>query len=183
MPSRFQLRYCAHIFRHQGVIAYPTESVFGLGCDPMSEYAVERILQLKQRPASKGLIIIAADLQQLETYIEIDADQKQKILHQDTPMTWLVNKSGRTPEWISGEHSKIAIRISRHAVVSSLCNEFGGAIVSTSANPAGAHPAKNILQVRQYFPYQLDMYLAGNTGSLGRPTPITDIHTGQQIRF
>lgn len=182
MPSRFQLRYCAHILRHQGVIAYPTESVFGLGCDPQSEYAVEKILRLKQRPVSKGMIIVAATLQQLESYIEIDADQKQRILHQDTAMTWLVNKSCHTPEWISGQHSKIAIRISQHPVVTSLCHEFGGAIVSTSANPAGAHPAQNILQVRQYFPHQLDMYLAGSTGPLGKPTPITDIHTGQQIR-
>lgn len=182
MPSSFQLRNCAHVLRHDGVIAYPTESVYGLGCDPMSQQAVERILQLKQRPVHKGLIIIAANLQQLQPYIDINEEETGIILRQTSPMTWVVNKSALTPVWISGQHHKIAIRVSSHPVVQALCNLLDDAIVSTSANPAGAPPAENILQVRRYFPEQLDMYIAGTTGPLDKPTPITDIHTGKSLR-
>lgn len=182
MPSRFLVRCAAKTLRHKGVIAYPTESVYGLGCDPLSFTAVNRILELKQRPVSKGLILIASNLLQLEAYININETYRETINSHPTPMTWLVNVSPLTPDWIKGDHQKVAVRVSQHSVVKELCNAFNGPIVSTSANPAGARAAANILQVRQYFPHQLDMYLSGNTGQIKLATPITDIETGQIIR-
>ncbi len=182
MPSNFQLRYTNHIIQHDGVIAYPTESVYGLGCNPLSEQAVGRILQLKHRPASKGLIMIGASLDHLSPYIYLTEEQRQTILKQAQPMTWLVNKSSLTPDWVSGVHPKVAIRITQHPVAQLLCHTFGGAMISTSANPAGARPANSLLQVRQYFPDQLDAYISGKTGPLKQATPITDIETGKQFR-
>ena len=97
-------------------------------------------------------------------------------------MTWLVNKSELTPHWISGKHSKVAIRISKHPTVIELCNKLNYPIVSTSANPARLKPANTALQARHYFSDRIDMYLNGNTGELLTPTPITDLETGKKIR-
>jgi len=181
-PSRFQIRAAAKAIKDQGVIAYPTESVFGLGCLPLSEPAVSKLLQLKRRPTEKGLILIASKLSQLEHFTLLSSDDRKKINTKNTATTWLVKKSKLTPEWISGKHNKVAIRVSTHPVVSALCNEVDGAIVSTSANTSAAKAAKNILQVRQYFPVELDYYLAGETGDIISATPIIDIETMNIIR-
>lgn len=182
MASKFQLSKAAHIIHNEGVIAYPTESVFGLGCDPLSEHAVNRILQLKQRHVNKGLIIIADNINQLIPYINISASEKIKIEKFKTPMTWLVNKSKLTPPWISGKHNKVAIRVCQHPLVKHLCKLLNSPIVSTSANPAGIKPATNILQARNYFLDGIDLYLNDNTGTLARPTPITDLSNNALIR-
>lgn len=180
--SRFQIRGAANAIKNQGVICYPTESVFGLGCLPLSEPAVEKILTLKQREVEKGLILVASRLDQLEPFTILSECDKQKIITQKTPTTWLVKKSPLTPDWISGKHDKVAIRLSSHPVIIALCDELNSAIVSTSANKSTAKAATNILQVRQYFPYELDFYLAGKTGDVGAATPIIDIETLISIR-
>ena len=138
MSSTSQIPQAAQIILDGGIISYPTESVFGLGCDPQNEKAVHRILHLKQRAVDKGLIIIAGNLEQLNPYIYISNEEKQKILEEKSAVTWLVRKSRLTPRWVSGQHSKVAIRISQHPTVTNLCHETNGPIISTSANPAGA---------------------------------------------
>jgi len=182
MLSKFHIIKAVHIIKNNGVIAYPTESVYGLGCDPLSEWAVNKILQLKHRPVEKGLIIIAANISQLLPYIDICPQDIKEITDYASPMTWLVNKSKLTPVWISGEHHKVAIRISQHPDVISLCNKLGHPIVSTSANPAKLTPASNVIQARRYFSESIDLYLSGATGQLKKPTPITDLETRQVIR-
>jgi len=177
MSSKFQLNIAAIIIKNDGVISYPTESVFGLGCSPSSEEAVNKILQLKQRPVKKGLILIAGKLSQLEPYIEITAEEKQKIINKKTATTWLVRKSALTPHWISGKHSKVAIRLTKHPLITHLCAVLNHPIVSTSANPSGANPAMSSLQSRQYFSDQVDMYLQDETPLTGQPTSIIDIET------
>lgn len=182
MPSRFQLIKAARAIRNEGVIAYPTESVFGLGCDPFSENAVKKILRIKHRPVDKGLIIIAANLNQLMPYINISTTEKNTITQYESAMTWLVNKSELTPYWISGKHKSIAIRISQHPLVIDLCSTLNHPIVSTSANPAGLKPAASSIKARLYFADTVDVYLSGSTGQLTQPTPITDIKTNNVIR-
>ncbi len=183
MLSNFLLRYCSQVIRSEGVIAYPTESVYGLGCDPLSSTAVYKILHLKQRPVEKGMILIASSIDQLTSYIDISDKEYKKITTHTSPMTWLVNTTPGTPAWISGKHTKVAVRISAHPTVQALCTHLGHPLVSTSANPSGASPATTSLQARRYFHEQVDFYVCGDTGDLNRPTPITDIQTGQQIRI
>lgn len=182
MPSAFQYRCAARIIQHQGVIAYPTESVYGLGCDPMSEIAVNRILGLKQRELEKGLIIIAASLGQLEPYIDISNEERKTISEHATPITWLVRKSPLTPPWISGRHNSIAIRVSQHPLVQRLCLQLKHPLVSTSANPAAASPANSTLRARLYFGEQIDMYMTGVCGPLKQPTAIFDMQNNRYIR-
>jgi len=176
------IQQAANIIQNSGIISYPTESVFGLGCDPLSEKAVQRILELKQRSVEKGLIIVAGELEQLMPYIEISDKEKQTILTAKKPTTWLVNKSTLTPRWVSGSHKKIAVRISRHPLVVNLCAVLNQPIISTSANPAGEQPALNSQQSETYFSNRVDLYLDDPTNMSGQPTQIKDIETGQIIR-
>jgi len=182
--STFKIRRAAHVLRRGGVIAYPTESVFGLGCDPQNRVAVEKILQLKQRPWQKGLILIAADFSQLTNFIDPLSKklQNQLVNNQTKPTTWLLPARKSTPTYLRGTHSTLAVRITKHRQTIELCQEFGGALVSTSANPASFPPARNVLKVRKYFRNQLDFLLSGETDGFMSPSEIRNPFSNQIIR-
>lgn len=182
MSSDFQLRRAAQYCDTGGVIAYPTESVYGLGCDPLNEIAVIKILQLKQRPVEKGLILITSSLDQLQPYISSKQNLDELIKPQPTPTSWLVKASALTPGWITGEHTKLAVRITQHPVALALCKKLGYPIVSTSANPSRSPPARNLLKLRHYFDAEIDYCLAGAVGGMNKPSQIKDLETGQIIR-
>ena len=165
------------------VIAYPTEAVYGLGCDPLNEVAVHHLLSLKNRSIIKGLILIAANWAQLADYVTPLSDEvRARILPTwPGPVTWLLPASALTPLWIKGAHDTIAIRVTAHPIAKGLCEAFGGAIVSTSANVEGNPPAKTAEEVRQIF--DEDVYVVtGDVGDLARPTDIRDGVTGKLVR-
>ena len=166
------------------VIAYPTEAVWGLGCDPLNADAVASILAIKKRPQKKGLILVASELAQLgDLQALLQPEQLARITQpSDRPTTWLIPHAGLLPEWIVGEHSTVAIRISTHPIVISLCDRFGGMLVSTSANPAGLPPAENEDQARHYFGAKISAYVSGATGESEQPSAIIDLQTGRQLR-
>lgn len=182
MPSKFQILQATKIIHKEGVIACPTESVYGLSCDPLSEKAVDKILRLKSRPVEKGLILIASSLEQLMPFLDIGEAECKKIIEYKAPMTWLVKKSRYTPPWVHGSHSKVAIRVSLHPIVKQLCDHLVHPLISTSANTANMKPATNVLQARRYFKNAVDMYLNGETGGLEKPTPISDLDDNTLIR-
>lgn len=169
-----------------GVIAYPTEAVWGLGCDPCSETAVRRLLELKQRPVSKGLILVAGDIAQLAGLVDWPALPQNRCaeVHGSWPgpHTWIVPATTRVPRWITGEHTAVAVRVSAHPVVQALCAAFGGPLVSTSANPAGAEPARALADLAPSLRAGLDAVVAGETGGQDRPTPVRDARTGATLR-
>lgn len=178
------LRLAATVLRKGGVIAYPTEGVWGLGADPRNERACTKLLAMKQRPWEKGLILVAAHPDQLTDFIEIPskAAWKRAAVTWPGPNTWVFPCAEDAPMWITGEQDSIAVRISAHDDVRALCDRFGGAIVSTSANPAGRDPAMSATQVRLYFGEELDGLLPGTLGGLDRPTSIRDAVTGHILR-
>lgn len=184
MPSPFQLREGARLLHAGGVLAYPTEAVYGLGCDPLNAVAVQHLLTLKQRAAGKGLILIAADFEQLKPFVQPCSEQAMARLRATWPgpVTWLLPATDEVPEWLSGDSAKIAVRVTAHPVASALCRAFGGALVSTSANLTGRQPARSALQVRLRCP-GADAILCGSLGRLRRPTPISDAETGEPIRI
>jgi len=178
------LRLAAAALRRGGVLACPTEAVWGLSCDPFNEEAVARLLQLKKRPMAKGLILVAGAESQVEFLLqELDAGQRRALFATwPGPVTWLLSHRGRVPPWICGAHDKVALRVSAHPAVSALCEAWGGLLVSTSANPAGARPAREAHQVYRYFGDQLDYLLPGRVGHATRPSTIRDLASGQIIR-
>lgn len=184
MASRFRLRQLARLLRAGAVIGYPTEGVYGLGCDPHNQEAVYRLLALKRRPDSKGVILIAADISQLSPLLgTIPAAIAARLRASwPGPVTWVVPASPRVPEWISGGRDSIAVRVTAHPPAAALCRAFGGALVSTSANRSGRPPARSALRTRLLFGTGLDAVLSGATGGLSRPTAIYDARSGGVIR-
>ncbi len=172
--------------RAGGVIAYPTEAVWGLGCDPGHQVAVHALLQLKQRPVEKGMILVAADLQQLHGWARLDSlpDARQREVLASWPgaNTWILPAGPRAPTWITGSHSGVAVRISAHPLVAALCNAWGGPLVSTSANLAGEPPARGRDELDPRLLALLDGVLDGSTGGLAQPTPIRDALSGNILR-
>ncbi len=174
------------VLRNGGVIAYPTEAVWGLGCDPANEAAVMKLLALKQRPVEKGMILIAADTTQLEGWVRLDAlaDERRQAVLESWPgaNTWIVPAGSRAPRWITGVHDGVAVRVSAHPRVRALCEAWGGPLVSTSANLAGEPPARSREQLDPALLTQLDGLLDGATGGLAQPTRIRIATTGQILR-
>lgn len=179
------LTHCVNVLREPAVIAYPTEAVFGLGCDPDSEAAVMKLLALKHRPIEKGLILIAADYQQLIPYIDdeqLSAEQKERMFsHWPGPVTWVLPARASTPVWLTGQFSSLAVRVSDHPGVVALCKAFGKPLVSTSANLTSLPPCRNVAEVLTQFGEAFPVFL-GETGGRQNPSEIRDVLTGELIR-
>ncbi|NNP72572.1 tRNA threonylcarbamoyladenosine biosynthesis protein RimN [Acinetobacter defluvii] len=179
----------AQILRQGKVLAYPTEAVWGLGCDPMNQQAFLEILRLKQRPIEKGVILLAGQISQVEHLLEnLDLKMREQVIHTWThrtqterATTWLLPADASIPQWIKGDHAKVAVRVTTHPLCIALCNAFDGFIVSTSANPAGLAPARSLQDVSRYFASQLN-YLNGDLGLSQQPSRILDAVTGEVIR-
>ncbi|MGI9292582.1 MAG: L-threonylcarbamoyladenylate synthase [Pseudomonadales bacterium] len=180
----FKLRHVANVVASGGIVAYPTEAVWGLGCDPNDPDAVLRLLRLKQRDWRKGFILVAASMAQLEPYLStLSVAQRQQLaLSWPGPTTWLVPHDGGVGIGICGEHSTLALRVSAHPIVQALCNLCAGPLVSTSANPDGLQPARDRLTVRRYFGDAVDGYAPGAVGGAAKPSEIRDLVSGEIIR-
>lgn len=181
----WRLTQAAHRLLGGEVLAYPTEAVWGLGCDPENEEATMRLLQIKGRPVSKGLILVAATPYQLSRLLEgVTSAQRKKVLATwPGPVTWLIpDTNDIIPRWIKGQYSSVAVRVSAHPVVSSLCRHFGGPIVSTSANRATQRPAKTALQVMKRLGTEVDGLIHGSLGAEPKPSQIIDLLTDKIIR-
>ncbi len=183
MTPDLLLRRAARIIRNGGVIAYPTEAVFGLGCDPSSHSAVKRILAIKGRSARAGLILIAAGENQLRGWIAPTAVERRHLSSRTAgPVTWVVTAGPRAGRFITGGRDTLAVRITRHPVAAGLCRAAATPLVSTSANVHGRPPARTTLTVRRQLGRRLDMVLPGLTGGLLRPTEIRDARSGAVLR-
>lgn len=171
------------LLREGGVIAYPTEAVYGLGCDPFNQQAVQKIIHLKQRPIHKGMIILISNWQQLSPLIEELPEELMRPVRKTWPgpITWVFPKSDDIPSWICGDHGSIAIRMSLHPVASYLCQY--GPIVSTSANISAMPPAKDLDALSKQFPGGgIDAVIAGELGKAAQPSAIYDVLTGSRLR-
>jgi L-threonylcarbamoyladenylate synthase len=170
--------------REGRIIAYPTEAVYGLGCDPTNEPAVRRILELKSRPASAGLILIADRFDRFEPFVGplASAELDRALATWPGPVTWLFPRGEGVPGWLAGEHPTVALRVTDHPVCRALCAAFGSAIVSTSANPRTQEPARSARAVERYFGDVLCGVVAGELGAQRQPSEIRDLASGAILR-
>ncbi len=180
----FRLRKASLCIRGGGIVAYPTEAVFGLGCDPANPEAVSRLLAIKRRAQKKGLILVAADWTQLQPWLQPQSGERLRRLRESWPgpVTWLVPAATDCPRWLTGEHTTLAVRVSDHPLVSRLCRRVGSALVSTSANISRQRPARTLLQVQLRFADKIDDWLPGPLGGYTNPTCIRDLATGKTVR-
>lgn len=182
--SNPKLSICIEALRLGEVIAYPTEAVWGLGCDPFNPHAVAKVLRIKQRAAKKGLILVAGSITQFDFLLHDLPVGDYAKLQASWPghNTWLVPHRGRVSSMLSGEHETIALRVSAHPTVAALCHKFSGPLVSTSANPQGFPPALSATKVRRYFAHERIYVVPGLIGQAKRPSTIRDLKTGEVIR-
>ncbi len=180
----FQLKHASRLIRYGGVVACPTEAVYGLSCHPLNHEAVSTILTLKQRSQDKGLILVASDVSQLIPFTTDPLIFNQQNIKESWPgpTTWLVPANAATPAWLTGIFPAIAVRITNHPIMAELCRQCGHALVSTSANISGQHPAVNALQVRKAFASSLDWILHADTGHNTQVSKIYDAVSGSLIR-
>jgi len=183
MNSSIELQQAVDVLKSGEVIAYPTEAVYGLGCDPSNVEAINRILEIKQRPWHKGLIIIAANLEQLTPFLAPLSADTLKMVESTWPgpTTWVLPASEDLPSCLIGDHDSIAVRVTAHAQAAALCRAFGGPIVSTSANRAGDQPVKTQQEVQLQLP-EIEYVLSGECEGSDKPTEIRDARTGKILR-
>lgn len=184
MIGAWKLRPALRAISEGRVVAYPTEAVWGLGCDPCNPEAVAALLRMKRRPPAKGLIVVAGEIGQLDSWLEsVDGAGMARLQSSwPGPETWLVPAPPCVPGWVTGRHATVALRVSAHPVVQSLCRARGGPLVSTSANPTGLEPARHPLKVRTYFGANLGALVPGPLGGATAPTRIRDLATGETLR-
>ncbi len=181
--SNFNIKIAVHHIKTGAVIAYPTEAVYGLGCDPLNEEAVMSLLDIKQRPMEKGLILIASSLEQLRPYLALDQNLIDRIAPTwPGPVTWVIPARPWVPKWLTGAHESLAVRVTNHPIARDLCAQFGGPLVSTSANP-GTRPAiKASTKLLKTFAGVGIFIVPGEVGKLKQETAIYDATTGKQLR-
>lgn len=183
LPAAALLRRAKAVLQQGGVLAYSTESCFGLGCDPFNVPAIRRVLALKARPNHKGLIVIAASLAQVRPLIRplSAAEEAELARYWPGPYTFLLPASPRVSPLLRGRHDKIAVRVTAHGEAAALCRALGSALVSTSANRAGQKSLKTAQACRRAFGPAV-LTLPGRIGRSRRPSTIIDFETGRVLR-
>jgi L-threonylcarbamoyladenylate synthase len=182
-PSPFKIRLAIQKINQGEVIAYPTEAVYGLGCNPLDEEAVLKLLALKNRSVDKGLILIASSLEQLDPYLQLTTEIVSRI--QATwpgSVTWIIPAQPWVPQWLTGKHSSLAVRVTSHPIARLLCEENEGPLVSTSANATTKPPAAKSWQVYKNLGHNELFIVPGEVGNLKQATPIFDVLNHQKIR-
>lgn len=182
--ATWRVRRAARAIRAGGLVAYPTEGVWGLGCRPDDRDALRRLIALKGRAATKGLILIAAEAAALEPYLAGLPEDAWVAVKASWPgpVTWLVPAARRTPLWLTGGSGRLAVRVTAHPVAAAICRRAGSAIVSTSANRSGQPACRSAAAVRLRFGASLAAVVDGPLGGLGGPTEIRDAVSGAVIR-
>ena len=180
----WRYRRAITVLRGGGIVAYPTEAVYGIGCDPMDRAGVARVFAIKHRPPHKRCILIAADSRHLEPFVDAAAPgfPEYAIRYWPGPVTLVAPARDGTPPWLVDAAGTVAVRVTRHPVAHDLCTNFGGALVSTSANRSACPPVRDALRARAVFGDEIDWYVPGRVGGLAAPTRIIDIRDGRTVR-
>jgi L-threonylcarbamoyladenylate synthase len=167
-----------------GIILYPTEAVYGLGCDPFNQTAVMRLLALKQRAITQGLIVIAANWQQVEHLCQPLEPQQLQAAWQSWPghETWLFPARQETPNWLTGRFNSIALRVTAHPITAQLCLLANMPLVSTSANINGQPAVNRLADVCHALRTAVDFAIDAEVGNAAKPSRIRDIISQQIIR-
>lgn len=177
-------RLAVEVIQAGGVIAYPTEGVYGLGCDPFDSGAVQRILAIKKRPVSAGLIVIGDSLEQVRPLMGKLSKDAAARLEASWPgaVTWVVPAAATAPDWITGGRDTVAVRVPDLTLARQLCAAAGMPLVSTSANRSGRPPLRSALMVRRHLRDEVDCIVTAAIGGARGPTEMRDAVTGKVLR-
>ncbi len=183
--SPWQINRLGNAVQRGAVFAYPTDTIWGFGCHPLHRHAIQRILQIKQRSVDKGLILLASRIAYLEPYLNKNINaEKFNLLRTITnqPTTWLVEADYNCPYWLRGQFSTIAVRLTEHPFVQSLCDTINAPLISTSANRSGRPPVRNATQAHRQFADELDFIVGGFSAGTKNASKIKSLEYDQIIR-
>lgn len=188
MASDFSIRHAAHIVKLGGIIAYPTDTIYGLGCDPYNADAVDRLNFVKRRPASKQFILLAGHINQVKDLLFINDGEIHKLTDCKEPTSWVINASNKAPHWLTrsapdNSDRTLTVRISKNEIVGKLCKALGHAIISTSANLSGKRPAENTFQLHKFFHSSVDKILATNKPHSGKSSKVIRLWDNHIFRY
>lgn len=180
MTGPWRLGRLARILATGGIVAHPTEGVFGLACDPLNARALARTIALKRRDGAKGLIVIGAATEHLAGLAH--ADDLVRLPATERATTWVVRAGPLAPRLVTGGRCTIAVRLCSHRPTAALCHAFGRAVVSTSANRSGSPPVQSALGVRLRFGVSVDGVMGDAVGGARRPSRIVELASGRVLR-
>jgi len=183
--SQFRLRFIVRHLKQGGLIACPTEGVYGLCCDPFRRESVARLVAVKGRSWAKGFILMAAAYPQVEPLLAPLAEplKSRMLAHWPGPSTFIVPANPTVPAWLRGQHTGLAVRVTAHPVAARICHAVNGPLISTSANRSGHPPARNAVRLQMFLKQHPDILrVPGALGGLGKPTPIYAALTGHRLR-
>ena len=177
-----EIKKIHQILVNGGVIAYPTESVFGLGCDPSNEQAIAKILKIKKRTLEMGLVLLAPSIEIIDDWTNMN-NKQLKVFSSPSlrPTTYIVPASNSVPKWLTVKNT-LAVRVSNDPFIKNICGMMGLPIVSTSANLHGEQPCRSADEVEKIMGSQLDYIVFKPTGSFNNPSTIVDLSSGKTIR-
>lgn len=168
------------VLKQGGLIIYPTEGIYGIGCDALNEKSVQNVFNVKYRNNEKSFIVLCSEVVHISKLISDDYVQDKKLSEKEF-ITWIVPISKNCPQWLT-KNNKIAIRLTDHPVIKELCTGIDGPIISTSANISGKKYINNIDIISELFTDEVECIVEGNLGGEAKSSSIIDIATGHILR-
>ena len=157
------LKKINEIVNNDGVIAFVTDTVWGIGCLPTSEKAVQRIYEIKNREAKKPLILMSDDIYPLFDYVKQPIEkQAQRLIKDHFPgaLTLVVEKSENTPDYITSNMNTVGIRVPNNETFAKICQSIDGRVLATtSANLSGEAPALTYKEALEYIGDKVDLVI------------------------
>ena len=175
-PAETALRAAAAALARGRLVAYPTDTLYGLGADPRDAAAVARVYQAKARPARLAMPLIAADLVQVDECAACLSPLARRLADRfwPGPLTLVLDAAPTLDPRILGEGGSVAVRVPAHPVAVALARTFGHAVTSTSANRSGVEPASDAASVMAAFGDDIALVLDGGPTTGGSPSTIVD---------
>ncbi len=178
------IKQALETLRAGGLILYPTDTVWGIGCDATNPEAIDRVYQLKGRTTEKSLIVLLADDYQLEGYVqEVPEVAYSLIEYTEKPLTIVYDKAKNLPDNLVASDGSIAIRVVKHDFCERLIQRFRRPIVSTSANISGNPSPQTFDDIDQVIKDGVDYIVEFGRNDLSRRQPSTIMKIGSGGKF
>ena len=179
-PEPRKIRRAVDLIEAGQVIAYPTDTSYGIGCDLFNKKAIDKIYQLRQLPEKHQLSFICPDLSDIAHYAIVDNAQYRLLKRMlPGPYTFILDATREVPKIVQSKKKTVGIRVPSHPVVMAIVRELGRPIVSTTAAPSGGEPMIDSAEIDEAFP-ALGLVLDGGVGG-SVPTTVVDL-TGGEVR-
>lgn len=183
LPTPQNINQAADIIKNGGLIAYPTETVYGLGADPYNDEAVQKIFTAKGRAEDKGIILLIRGVDDLSTLVRVVSPTAQILIEAfwPGPLTLVFRANRDLSPTLLGGRDTIALRHSSSPIATQLLSALGGPLTSTSANRSTKPPARSACEVENALGDHLDLILDGGPSDSTLPSTLVDVSTDRAI--